>query len=119
MLKDISLPAIAAVHADSVPPAGQKLPAAHVAQAVPAAPPILNPTLRLDGALGLVVIEFRNDSGAITTSMPSQRQLQAYQRWNATRVGPTPVPYSLLGVATGEHEVPSVQEVQESETEKR
>jgi hypothetical protein len=61
-----------------------------VAPAVPAAPPVVNPTLRLDAALGLVVIEFRNDSGAITTSIPSQRQLQEYQRWQATRFGPTP-----------------------------
>lgn len=90
MLNDISLPALAAVHAGGGPPAGQKPPAANVAQSVPSAPPILNPTLRLDGALGLVVIEFRNNTGAITTSIPSQRQLQAYQRWQATRLGPTP-----------------------------
>jgi hypothetical protein len=53
--------------------------------------PIPNPTLRLDPALGLVVIEFRDNSGAITTSIPSQRQLEAYQRWDMTRVGPRPV----------------------------
>ena len=90
MLNDVSLPAIAALHADSVQSAGQKLPAGSVAQAVLAAPPILNPTLRLDAALGLVVIEFRSESGAVTTSIPSQRQLQEYQRWNSTQVGPAP-----------------------------
>jgi hypothetical protein len=53
--------------------------------------PVANPTLRLDPALGLVVIEFHNDSsGAVTTSIPSQRQLEAYQRWDATHFGPTP-----------------------------
>src|SRR5215472_16486743 len=55
-----------------------------------AASPVINPTLRLDPALGLVVIEFLNDTGAVTTSIPSERQLQAYQRWRTTQVGPTP-----------------------------
>ncbi|MBN8903481.1 MAG: hypothetical protein BGO51_01415 [Rhodospirillales bacterium 69-11] len=41
--------------------------------------PIVNPSLRLDAALGLVVIEFRDDGGAITSSIPSQRQLDAYR----------------------------------------
>jgi hypothetical protein len=53
--------------------------------------PIINPTLRLEPGLGLVVIEFRNDTGAVTTSIPSQRQLQAYQRWDVTHFGPTPL----------------------------
>jgi hypothetical protein len=52
--------------------------------------PIPNPTLRLDPALGLVVLEFRSASGTVTTSIPSQRQLQAYQRWDATHFGPKP-----------------------------
>jgi hypothetical protein len=47
--------------------------------------------LRLDAALGLVVIEFRNDSGAVTTSIPSERQIAAYQRWDVTHFGPTPM----------------------------
>ena len=40
--------------------------------------------------LGLVVIEFRNDSGTVTTSIPSERQLEAYQRWETTQLGPAP-----------------------------
>jgi hypothetical protein len=52
--------------------------------------PIANPSLRLDPALGIVVLEFRNDAGTVTTSIPSQRQLQAYQKWDATHFGPTP-----------------------------
>ena len=55
-----------------------------------AAPLITNPTLRLDAALGLVVVEYRDDRGAITTSIPSQRALAAYRRWDATRSGPAP-----------------------------
>jgi len=90
MLNDISLQAIGAAHAASTPVPEQRAPAAEPVQAAPAAPPITNPTLRLDAALGLVVIEFRNQSGGITTSIPSQRQLQAYQRWQTTRLGPAP-----------------------------
>lgn len=63
-------------------------------RAGPASSPIINPTLRLNAALGLVVIEFRNDAGVITTSIPSQRQMEAYQRWAQTRTGPKP---SLTG----------------------
>jgi hypothetical protein len=38
----------------------------------------------------MVVIEFHNTSGALTTSIPSQRQLAAYQKWSVTQVGPRP-----------------------------
>lgn len=48
----------------------------------PALPLIANPTLRFDVASGLVVIEFRNESGAVTTSIPTLRQLEAYRQWN-------------------------------------
>jgi hypothetical protein len=52
--------------------------------------PFPNPSLRLDSALGLVVLEFRSDTGVVTASIPSQRQLQAYQKWAETHAGPTP-----------------------------
>lgn len=55
-----------------------------------AALPIANPTLRFDPSLGLVVIEFRNDAGAVTTSVPSERQIAAYQQWERTKFGPVP-----------------------------
>lgn len=90
MLNDISLPAIAALRAGSVDATKQVTPAVEPAQTAPAAPPVINPSLRLDAALGLVVIEFRNDSGEITTSIPSERQLKAYQRWVTTQFGPAP-----------------------------
>jgi hypothetical protein len=57
-------------------------------------PSIPNPKLRLDPELGLVVIEFRNDNGTVTTSIPSQRQLEAYQRSGMTH-------HSLLPAAHG------------------
>jgi hypothetical protein len=46
-----------------------------------------NPTLRLDPALGLVVIEFVSKSGAVTTSIPTQRELAAYQNGTAQPPG--------------------------------
>jgi hypothetical protein len=41
--------------------------------------PFANPSLRLDPSLGLVVIEFRNDAGTVTRSIPNQRQIEAYR----------------------------------------
>jgi len=47
----------------------------------PAVPgqPYVNPSLHLDPALGLVVIEFRDAAGEVTASIPSQRQIDAYR----------------------------------------
>jgi hypothetical protein len=61
------------------------------AQAPPAHPslPTPNPQLRLDPALGLVVIELRGDHGMVT-SIPSERQLQAYKVWDQPRPGAQP-----------------------------
>jgi hypothetical protein len=53
--------------------------------------PFLNPSLRLDAELGLVVIEFRDDSGTLTTSIPSERQMQAYRSHQETPPGRTAV----------------------------
>jgi hypothetical protein len=39
----------------------------------------VNPTLKFDSTLGLLVIEFRDQSGNVSTSIPSQRQLDAYR----------------------------------------
>ena len=92
MSSEFTVQAVSAARANS-DAAGE--PKQVVAERLPVSPavpsPIPNPSLRLDPALRLVVIEFRNDPGdAITTSIPSQRQLQAYQRWDVTHIGPTP-----------------------------
>ena len=42
-------------------------------------PALPNPSLRLDPALGLVVIEFRNERGGVAASFPTERQLAAYR----------------------------------------
>ncbi len=93
MSSELTVQPVAVVHAGNDAVAEVKTvtqPAAGSEQAPPRLP-IINPNLRLDPALGLVVIEFRDDaSGAITTSIPSQRQLEAYQRWGLTHSGPTP-----------------------------
>jgi len=39
----------------------------------------VNPTLKFDSTLGLLVIEFKDSSGNVSTSIPSQRQLDAYR----------------------------------------
>jgi hypothetical protein len=80
--------------------------------------PIANPSLRLDPALGIVVLEFRNDAGAVTTSIPSQRQLQAYQKWETTRLGPAPAGKAPSEVVAGQApDRPAVQ-IQTSATPK-
>jgi hypothetical protein len=56
--------------------------------ATPTSPALPNPTLRLDPALGLVVIEFLS-KGAVTTSIPTQRELAAYQDGTAELPGTT------------------------------
>lgn len=66
------------------PSAEPTTPPAHAPPAQPASP-MPNPQLRLDPALGLVVIEFRDASGAVRASIPTQRQLNAYRMWEQTR----------------------------------
>jgi hypothetical protein len=38
----------------------------------------LNPNMRIDPALGIVVIEFRDNSGDLSNSFPTPRELKAY-----------------------------------------
>jgi hypothetical protein len=49
-----------------------------------------NPSLRLDPALGLVVMEFRDQAGR-TATLPTERQLEAYRSARG-RPDPTPPP---------------------------
>ena len=51
------------------------------AAAAPQQPPIgPNPRLRLDPALGIVVMEFLDSGGKLARSAPSEAQLQAYRQ---------------------------------------
>lgn len=63
-----------------------------------------NPRIWLDSALGLVVLEFRNLRGEVSSSIPSPRQLAAY-RANAITAEPLPpgiAPLSAKGATTAE-----------------
>jgi hypothetical protein len=53
-----------------------------------ASPGLPNPSLRLDPALGLVVLEFRDRSGR-TATLPTERELAAYR---SARSQPDPMP---------------------------
>jgi hypothetical protein len=65
---------------------------ARASPGVPAAasPGLPNPSLRLDPALGLVVLEFRDQAGR-TATLPTERELAAY-RTARGRPDPTPPP---------------------------
>lgn len=67
--------------------AGGKAEEAASAAAMPAAPaPIApNPNLRLEGGLGMLVIEFRDRYGEVANTVPSPRELASYQ--TASRMG--------------------------------
>ena len=75
---------------DSAPPPAVSQPAAAAPQSgagstsTPTAPP-LNPSLHLDPALNLVVLQFFNAKGDVVQSIPSQKQLEAYR----LEAGPT------------------------------
>jgi hypothetical protein len=47
-----------------------------------------NPALRIDHALGMVVIEFRNSTADLSWSIPSERELAAYRA--AAQADPAP-----------------------------
>jgi hypothetical protein len=50
-------------------------------QPEPAAPRLLppNPSLRFDGTLSMLVLEFRDAKGEIARSIPTERELEAYR----------------------------------------
>ena|SRR5580698_8527596 len=64
-------------------------------QTVPKAKPVplfVNPSFKFDPTVGLVVIEFHDNTGTLTNSIPSQRQLQAYRTHRDTLPGEQPPP---------------------------
>lgn len=72
----------------------------------PAAPATPNPRLRLDGSLGMVVIEFRDTVGEVANTIPSPRAIAAYR---AAVVSDAPVPVGvrpLPGVGAGREAAP-------------
>jgi hypothetical protein len=113
MPSDLTVPRIAATTAVS----GERSPA------VPARPPaaeglrpagsaLPNPTLRLDPGLAMVVIEFRDESGAVRTSIPSQQQLDAYRAWQRSKTGPPPAAPGVEGPAPAPAAAPAVKDAE-------
>ena len=56
------------------------------------APAMPNPRLRLDGRLGMVVLEFRGTAGEVANSIPSPREIAAYR---AAAISDAPVPIGV------------------------
>jgi hypothetical protein len=84
MPSDVSVKAVGPVLGASENPAGPKSDKfTPPAQAPPSAPSglVANPSLRFDPVSGLVVIEFHDQAGHVTTSIPTLRQLEAYRIW--------------------------------------
>jgi hypothetical protein len=50
-------------------------------------PLFVNPSFQFDPTVGMVVINFHNDVGKVTNSIPTQRQLEAYRANWQTRPG--------------------------------
>ncbi len=89
--------------AAAAPPAPARAGEASVGGAAEAGsgkPSLPNPSLRLDSQLGLVVIEFRNDSGMVTESIPTQRQLQAYRDSERTGSNTSAAPVTVQQTAS-------------------
>ena len=56
----------------------------------PVAKPValfVNPSYRFDPTVGLVVIEFHDNTGTVSNTIPSQRQLAAYRTHQETPPG--------------------------------
>ena len=56
----------------------------------PAGKSLPNPTLRLDPGLAIVVIEFRDKTGTVRSTIPTQQQLDAYRSWDRGHIGEQP-----------------------------
>jgi len=52
----------------------------------------VNPSYRFDPTVGLVVIEFHDNTGTVNNTIPSQRQLAAYRTNQQTPPGEPPPP---------------------------
>jgi len=92
MPNDLSIQAVAQANTGSggTVPAKTAAMVAAVEQTAPAATASPNPTLALNAALGLVVIEFRNNAGAVVSTIPTAQQIQAYQAWQDSGIGRPP-----------------------------
>lgn len=80
MPHDLPVAPTSPVTSTATPPtAAEQRPTPELPAAVASSRAFPNPSLRLDPRLGMVVLEFRDDGGEITDSIPSQRILDAYR----------------------------------------
>jgi hypothetical protein len=80
-----------------LPVAGPVTPSSGGSPAPPTSAPVAKPTplyvspsYRFDPTVDLVVIEFHDSTGAVSNSIPSQRQLEAYRTGQETPPGDQP-----------------------------
>ncbi len=93
----------------SVAPVQTTLPIREVIAPAPAAstpapskssaPSPFNPGLHLDPALNIVVLQFYDSKGEVTRSVPSQKQLQAYQQESGQRPPASHTPDAYPGTS--------------------
>jgi hypothetical protein len=98
MPSDLNIKAVHPVLNTSEEPAGPRseifAPPAQ-APSAPSTPLAANPSFRFDPASGLVVIEFHDGAGEITTSIPTLRQLEAYRIWGQPMQSEVPTTSAL------------------------
>jgi hypothetical protein len=70
--------ALAQAHSQAQAPPAAEAPAAEAASGQRVAYP--NPASRLDPALNMVILEFRDPSGKITESLPTAQQLDQFRQ---------------------------------------
>ena len=94
MTPDLALPIRPVADLPRLPPhgAGAERGAGAAPPPPVPAPATPNPRLRLDGSLGMVVIEFRDTAGGVANTIPSPRQIEAYR---AAVVSNAPVPVGV------------------------
>ena len=83
MVTDISIPHIAPARYGPERAQEQRAdpqPAGENAKPQVPGPSPINPSLKFDPGTGLVIMEFKDTAGEVSSSIPSQRQIEAYRR---------------------------------------
>ena len=93
MSDTLSIPPVTAATALAAVEAGSRTGTAASSSDAPAArtvlPDLPNPSMHLDPQLGVVVLQFRNTSGVVTNTLPTQAQLDAYRAFGVPHPGET------------------------------
>lgn len=92
MPTDLVLRAISSAEPARLAPRAMGPAAAATALPVASPPATPNPRLRLDGSLGMVVLEFRGTGGEVANTIPSPRAIAAYR---AAAISDAPVPVGV------------------------